>query len=1118
MDESRSEFSIEGEFAIAAGPSSLTPREREVYRAIVERNAMLGETYSRAVALTRGLGPTDRLAPILGLHLCRELMNALPKVIDMGGGLASVPYESKIAEVAALWPAGADGSRVGEMPEAARSILVDLLAKHETSTSRAGEYARMVRRLDPSSWKAPTVLADRQWRRIHGDAIGIAHHLMRVPDVDWPSIPRARDTVNELTDVLFVMLAPHYAATDALDELLARRTPTLDDAREVARLLGLYQQADHFFSRADPDWLNPLVEHGRFFDPGPSFIPADEPGSYRYPPWPQGKFLLRAVAASPEIVLAQLMPRGDVGKPRLSTNPYVVKTVVEILLAAPVELVARHLARAPGWPRREQVDTVTATDLMELALRLILAGEAARGYGIAGQVIRALAAEDRGGMSDFAMGKCLAILVDGVEARDEIDASQRLFKFLVDEIQRQPEHQLSTMWLPAFEDLDPDEHLLPHHPWRLVLAAYRVAQRLSGERLSDAVDRLLRSRREVLRRLGVALIAKRPTGLLPLANKIVAAPEKWDSGPTYEEFKDAVRATFGTLSPEPREALIKYAVAARAVRNRHRRATRQGFDGPAAEWVQVWRSRLLGRVSDHLTPSERRRLGRLSVGEEERPRRGFHRVEPAPSPLSAAELTANSAHEVAEYLRAWTPTGGFFDADRPTLAAELRSAISADPSVWEGRISDMGVVPLVYANQVLRAFEEIEHKRDDADGWAPLFSWMSSCLDEAPPDDELRVEAERTAASTIDRVARRRALTAAESSAATGLLMPLLRSGHTGADAFIGRRDTSADTLLRSMNSVRGEAIDAGAWLLHRLLEGESDTRDGAELEGALFAAAREQTAFTAVTFGRALPLLLEADEKHGDHRWRDSLLTDVEERFRVAVWEGYLLTWTRPIGAVIRASSGLYRTLVQLVPSLDADERELRSVVEQLGHHLAMLYLWAHVPDADVLLQRFFELARDQHRSTVARFIADHLAIEDQNEAAADRAISFLRSRPAHAGAMEGEALVWASRSRYRRDLVLTGIVLPAIEAGHGGTDFADVLGLMVEFAAEQPAAVGSALIGLMQRDRWHSMPTLAADELDALLRILVASGNTEANEAAVKVVNDLGARGYGTYRALLS
>ena len=168
-------------------------------------------------------------------------MNALPKVIDMGGGPARVPYESKIAEVAELWPADADGSRVGEMPEAARSILVDLLAKHETSTSRAGEYARMVRRLDPSSWKAPTVLADRQWRRIHGDAIGIAHHLMRVPDVDWPSIPRARDTVNELTDVLFVMLAPHYAATDALDELLARRTPTLDDAREVARLLGLYQ-------------------------------------------------------------------------------------------------------------------------------------------------------------------------------------------------------------------------------------------------------------------------------------------------------------------------------------------------------------------------------------------------------------------------------------------------------------------------------------------------------------------------------------------------------------------------------------------------------------------------------------------------------------------------------------------------------------------------------------------------------------------------------------------------------------------------------------------------------------------------------------------------------------
>jgi hypothetical protein len=366
-------------------------------------------------------------------------------------------------------------------------------------------------------------------------------------------------------------------------------------------------------------------------------------------------------------------------------------------------------------------------------------------------------------------------------------------------------------------------------------------------------------------------------------------------------------------------------------------------------------------------------------------------------------------------------------------------------------------------------------------------------------------------------VARRRALTSAEGSAAAALLVPLLRSDEADADAFIDRGNTSADNLLRSMNSVRGQAIDASAWLLFRLLDGERDPRNVATLQAELLAVTNERTPLVAVSFGRALPVLLEADQKRVDHLWRNALLMDAEDPFRVAVWEGYLITWTRPMGVVIKEASDLYRTFVEAVPTLDADQREPRSVVEQLGNHLAVMYLWAQVPDAEALLQRFFELARDEDRSTIARFIADHLAIEGQSEDAAERAISFLRRRPGHAGEMEGEALIWASRSRYHRDIVFTDIVLPAIEAGYGEHDFAEVLGLMIEFAAEQPAAVGRALIGLMQRDRWHSMPTIAADELDALLRILVASGDAEALTAATKVVNDLGASGYETYRSLL-
>jgi hypothetical protein len=1120
VDESRSELTIEGDFVSASGPEALAPREAEVYRGILGYNAMLAETYRRAISLTRGLGPVDRLAPVLGLHLCRELMNALPNVIDKGGGLARVEYRSEFNQVVAAWPPDPDGTRTGEVPEAARAILLDLLAQHEASETRAGAYARMVKRLDPSSWKVPTVTADKQWAAIHERALAVAHHLMRVPRVGWPSITEARQTVDELTDVLFVMLAPHYVTTDALDELLARTAPTVDDARQVARLLGLHQQATHFFSRAEPAWLDPLIAHGGFFDPGPAYVPADEPGYIRYPPWPQGEFLLRATADSPGVVLAQLLPHGRVPKPRLSENPYVVRTVVEILLAAPIALVARHLAKPVGWPEHSRVNTITAKGLTQLALRLIEAGEAARGYAIAAQVVRALDATERSGMADYLLGQCLAILVDGVEALGDPDRSARLAKFLIDELRRlaQPKYEFSTTWLPSFENRDHDEHLWHDRPWRLLLAANRAAQSLPAEPLAALVERLLRQPRESMKRLGLALVAKRHEDLMPIANKIVSDAETWEGGATDVEFRDVVRASFGDLRPAARSALVTYALAARRIRRRHRQARRRGVDEPAAEWVSGWRSVLLASVSDQLTASERRRLGTLTPVSDE-PRRGVHRIEPVRPPLSAAELTSRPVADVVEFLNTWVPSGGVFGADKPTLAVELRTAVLSDPVLWGARIAEMGEIGLVYSTQVLRGFEEVEQNREEPVDWAKVLSWIRSCLDAPPAEDEWRLEAERASASAIERVARKRALDGGEGAAATRLLVPLLRSPDPDPEQA-ARGPTVADVLMLSLKSVRGEAITAGTWLLHRLLEDETDDAGtAAELGDELAAVlARERTALVAVSFGRGLPLLLEADEKKRDHRWRDLLLTEADESFCSAVWQGYLLTWTRPIRAIIDAAADFYRSSTEAIESLDVERREPLSVVEQLGHHLALLHLWASIPDAEALLRRFFELARDEDRSTIARFIADHLAVEGQSEAAIDRAISFLTSRVASTGEREGEALLWASRSRYRRDGILFDIVLPAIDAGHGEADFGDVLRLMVEFAAKRPGPVATALQGLMQRDRWHSIPVIAAEDLATILGILLASGDENAQRGATKIINDLGALGYHTYRTLLS
>jgi hypothetical protein len=64
------------------------------------------------------------------MHLCRELMNALPNVIE-GGRLDWVPYEAKLQQIAESWPTASGGARPEELPAEARAILLDLVTQHK---------------------------------------------------------------------------------------------------------------------------------------------------------------------------------------------------------------------------------------------------------------------------------------------------------------------------------------------------------------------------------------------------------------------------------------------------------------------------------------------------------------------------------------------------------------------------------------------------------------------------------------------------------------------------------------------------------------------------------------------------------------------------------------------------------------------------------------------------------------------------------------------------------------------------------------------------------------------------------------------------------------------------
>jgi hypothetical protein len=1116
VEEDLSNLSAGGDFSIDSGRPSLGPREIVVYQRIGEHDALLAEAYMRAVVMTRGLGSPDLLAPILALHLCRELMNALPRVIDTAGVYARIEYHTDLQEVVEAWPVDADGGRA-VVPDDARKILLDLLSRHEASYARVGGFARMVKELDPSTWKLPTTMAAKQWDEVHDAATATAHHLMNAP-VAPPSLLKARRTIDDLTTVLFSTLARHFDATDALDQLLALPSPTVEAAADVAKLLTLQPQAAHFFHQAEPVWLPALVAHGHFFDSGPDYVAADQPGYIRHPPWPQGEFLLRAAATDHEAVLALLAPRRQASKPRHSGNPYVVRRVVEILVAVPVDAAARHLAKPADWPFPNQVTTVTVEGLTQLSVSLIAGGHEDLGYRIAKRIVRALAANSagRGSMSDHLMGVFLGKLEAHAQTSDDA-VRERLARFLVDELRRmpRPKYDSSDAWLTSFEE-DPDYHW-EDRPWRLLRAAYRVALTLPDEPLRKLVVDLAKARQEMLRRLALALATQKVEANIDFVSAVIAAPDTWDSGSTHDDYRRLIAAAFGQLRPSSRSALIAYAVAAKLARNAHRRAARHGTSSePAREWVATWRSGLLWPVADQLTRHERLRLGELA---EPPARIRTGRVEQAKPPLDGAQMLAMPADELGVFLRSWTPTGSFFDADKPSLAAELRASVAGSPSPWAERLADMGDIPLVYVTPAIRAFEEAEQRAGSAVPWAPIFEWARRALDRAPVDKEWGNEAQRAVASVVERAARNRRLSANEQQAAVRVLVLLLAASDPTPDRDATAAAGAMDLISLSMNSVRGEAVAAGAWLLHHVVLGpHADAELGKELAGAMTAlASTDRSLSIATSFGRGLPLLMETDEVAGT-AWAELLLAESRGDLRTATWHGYLLTWIRPISIVVREASDLYRETVEYLPTLAGEPREPLSVVEQLGRHTSEMYLRASITDAPNLLRRFFELARDSDSASVSRHITDYLALEGLPDDMAERAIEMLAERPTVAGSEEGDALIWAARTRYRRLEVLSRVVLPAIEAGHGGQDFADVLQLMAEHARADAAGIGTALDRLMGKDQWHSMPVVAKDELTLLLRELLATGDAVAVDRATKVINDLGARGYADYRDLLT
>jgi hypothetical protein len=111
----------------------------------------------------------------------------------------------------------------------------------------------------------------------------------------------------------------------------------------VAKGSGNYE---HFFGKlTSPDWIEPLKKAERFSHPPPMIV---EGTSLRFPPWPEGEYLVRMAPVAPEAVFSAI---DDTAYE--SNNALVHNILLRIAAELPVAFTARVADKEAKWASQQ---------------------------------------------------------------------------------------------------------------------------------------------------------------------------------------------------------------------------------------------------------------------------------------------------------------------------------------------------------------------------------------------------------------------------------------------------------------------------------------------------------------------------------------------------------------------------------------------------------------------------------------------------------------------------------------------------------------------------------------------------------------------------------------------
>jgi hypothetical protein len=945
--------------------------------------------------------------------------------------------------------------------------------------------------------------------------------------------------------------------------------PTADDIRRVQTLAGRPENRAYFFDRLDnPLWVRPLAAAGFFAEP-PEPVPAGEPGYVRFPPWPEGGYLVRVAPTAPDAVAEVLRGIGRSG------NPTVTRLLLDALVALPDTFFRQAAAALTSWletPFSDHFDDEAAAAITRLlhdgsisvaldAAKRILALEPDTRLAekAAADVPIPPRPQPSARMSDWHYERILARIGDALADAAGIRAVEFMSSLLEDALRLSAWDDDGVdagteIWRPAIEDHAQNSRSGVGDA--LVSATKDVAVRVahSDEGTLAEVINALESRTLLHRRIALHVLAVSSAGKA-LVDAHIGSRPLFDDYRVRHEYAALLRNRFLDASEGTRAAVLSWISDGPEVDDYRRRRARLDGEPPSDEdvdhYVRRWRRDWLSFVANHLDSvlSDEYRGLVKDLGEPDHPdfTSWSSSWDGPESPLSGEELAQRRIQDVFSYLRSWRPQQDSWRQFGPSidgLGRALSEDVKARPDVYASLAQTAGDLDPTYVTSIFSGLESALREGASIEWGGPLALAHLVVsrpfeLDEEPSGRDRdpgwrwcrREVASILRAGFSDRPNR---IPFAERDRAWSIIERLLRDPNPSPEHEQRYGGENMDPLTLSLNTNRATAMHAvveyALWV-HRELEGRGEdlssgftwmpeARDALDVHLDLDL---EPSLAVRAVYGRWLPWLLLLDEAWVRDR-HDVLLPGAPfETVRDVVWVTYV-SWCPPYDSVFRMLRADYEAAVRRVPSgIAAGTFDHESADAKLGEHL-VTFFWRGLAEVE-LMDEFFIRASDDLAANVMEFVGRSLhnttgdvpeSVERRIEELWDRRLAVAETDPdTHEAEVRTFGMAFAS-AKLDSEWALANLERAVGLAG------APKLGQwvverLVDLAESRPGPVTKLLADMLDRpeNEWDHVGW--RDEARRIVDVAVSTGDASAVENARSIVDHYVRRGELDFRELL-